>query len=216
MKEPIYKYSLGHCLLRSYTDIYQYFFYKEITIIGKENVPVGTPVILAPNHQNALMDAMAILYTLKGQPVFMARSDIFKNPTQAKILRTFKILPIYRIRDGIKSLQNNDEVFEEAVDVLKNHKRLVILPEGNHHGQRRLRPLKKGIARIALMAEERNDFKLGVQIVPVGIDYTHYINFGAKLCVSFGKPFSVNKYKNEYLENPQKAMNSLMESYVKK
>jgi 1-acyl-sn-glycerol-3-phosphate acyltransferase len=211
MKEPIHKYSLEHCLLRSYVDIYQYFFYKEITIIGKENVPVGLPVILAPNHQNALMDAMAILYTLKGQPVFMARSDIFRNSRQAKILRAFKILPIYRIRDGIKSLQNNDQVFEEAVDVLQAGKRLVILPEGSHHGQRRLRPLKKGIARIALMAEDRNNFELGVQIVPVGIDYTHYINFGARLCVSFGKPFPVSKYKEEYHENQQKAMNSLMD-----
>ncbi len=211
MKKPIHKFSLGHCLLRSYVDIFSYLFYKEITIVGKENVPHNEPVILAPNHQNALMDAMAILYTLKRQPVFMARSDIFKKPKQAKILRFFKILPIYRIRDGIQSLHNNDAVFLEAVDVLEHNKRLVILPEGNHFGQRRLRPLKKGIARIALLAEERKNFELGVKIIPVGIDYTHYINFGSRLCVSFGEPFEVKKYKEEYLENPQKAMNSLME-----
>jgi 1-acyl-sn-glycerol-3-phosphate acyltransferase len=210
-KKPIHQPSLGHKLLRSYVDIFLYSFYNRVTIVGKENVPKNAPVILAINHQNSLMDALTVLCTLRSQPVFMARADIFKKPVVAKILRFFKIIPIFRMRDGKENLQNNDASFDEAVGVLLDRKRLAILPEGNHFGHRRLRVLKKGIARIAFQAEERSGFELGIQIVPVGLDYSNYINFGADLLVHFGEPFPVNKYKEMYMDNPQKAMNAFMQ-----
>lgn len=210
MQKPIHHYNFWHGVLRRYVDLYLYTFYGKVTVIGKKNIPKNKPVILAINHQDALMDALTVLCTMKGQPVFMARADIFKSPTAAKILRFFKILPIYRIRDGIDSLQNNDAVFEQAVAVLEDSKRLAILPEGNHFGQRRLRVLKKGLARIAFQAEERHNFELDIQIVPVGLDYGHYINFGHGLMVKFGKPFSIAPFKDLYLENKQKGMNALM------
>src|SRR3989339_110853 len=209
--KPIHEPNFWHGMLRSYVGLYIYTFYNRVTVVGKENVPSDKPVILAINHQNALMDALTVHCTLKSQSVFMARADIFRNPIAAKILRFFKILPIFRIRDGIQSLQNNDAVFEEAIGVLLNKKRLAILPEGNHFGQRRLRVLKKGIARIAFQAEERANFELGLQIVPVGLDYSNYINFGSDLLVHFGEPFSLIEYKEMYQENPQKAMNTFMQ-----
>lgn len=211
MQKPIHAFSLGHKLLRSYSDFFMSIFYKTITVDGLENIPQGVPIIFAPNHQNTLMDALSVLYAIKGQPVFMARSDIFRAKSVAKLLRGFKILPIYRIRDGVKSLQNNDAVFEEATGVLENKKRLVVLPEGSHLGQRRLRLLKKGIARIAFMAEERNNFELGTVIIPVGLDYSNYINFGSRLMVNIGHPIPVAKYKELYKENDQRAMAKLMD-----
>ncbi len=131
------------------------------------------------------------------------------------VLCLFSILLIYvsfyRIRDGVKELKNNDASFEEAVGVLESRQKLVVLPEGSHVGERRLRQLKKGVARIAFMAEERNNFELGLEIVPAGLDYTHYINVGARFMVQYGKPIQVAKYKDLYHENPQKAMAALMD-----
>ncbi len=215
-EKPIHKFSLGHGLLRSYVDYYILTFYRKVEVTGLENIPKNTPVVFAINHQNALMDALTVLCTMKGQPVFMARSDIFKNPFAAKILRFFKILPIYRIRDGIRNLQNNDAVFEQAVAVLQDKQKLCILPEGSHFGQKRLRELKKGLARIAFMAEYRNNFELGTQIVPVGIDYSNYINFGSRLLIQFGKPFAVANFKDDYNQNEQKAMALLMQEISEK
>ncbi|MBI9068840.1 MAG: 1-acyl-sn-glycerol-3-phosphate acyltransferase [Salinivirgaceae bacterium] len=209
MKKPIYKFSFGNGLAQRYANIFLFAFYKRFTIVGKKNIPKNKPVIFAINHQNALMDALTARAAMKGQPIFMTRADIFKKPAIAKILRFFKLLPIFRIRDGIKNLQNNNAVFEETIRVLENNKYLAILPEGSHFGQRRLRVLKKGLARIAFQAEERNNFELDVQVVPVGLDYTNYINFGSNVLVKFGEPFAISKFKDIFLENNQKGMNAL-------
>src|SRR6056297_3984123 len=94
---------------------------------------------------------------------FFWRVHIFKHPLIARILTFLKLLPIYRIRDGYESLQRNDWILEKVGDLLQHKRSLVIFPEGNHSAERRLRPLKKGICRIAFQAEEKNDFNLGLQ-----------------------------------------------------
>lgn len=210
MKKPIHQFSYRYELLRRYVYVFFRFFYNRISIVGKENIPDDKPIIFTINHQNALMDALTVIGAVKGQTVFMARADIFQSKFIAKLLRAIKILPIFRIRDGIKNLQNNDAVFEEAVGILEAKRRLAILPEGSHLGERRLRVLKKGIARIAFQAEERHNFELDIHIVPVGLDYSNYINFGANLLVNVGEPFPIRKYKELYLENKQKGMNAFL------
>ncbi|MCK4664665.1 MAG: 1-acyl-sn-glycerol-3-phosphate acyltransferase [Bacteroidales bacterium] len=204
-KDNLYK------IIKSYTKYMFYRFYKNIYISGyKENVPENEPVIFAINHQNTLMDALAVLYTIKGQPVFMARSDIFKKPIVNKILTFLKILPIYRIIDGRKKLKNNNEIFSKTIDILKKNKTLVILPEGSHEGIRKLRNLKKGIARIVFQAAENTNFTLKPKIIPVGLDYSNYFNYDSDLLVNYGKPIEVSQFYELYKENPQKAMNSLL------
>ena len=212
MQKPIQDFSIGYTLLKHYSRFYVRKFFKTTTIVGLDNIPKNTPVIITPNHQDTLMDALCIIYNVHGRAVFMARADIFgKSKLIANTLRFLKILPLYRIRDGVKELKNNDASFEEAVGVLEARQKLVVLPEGSHVGERRLRQLKKGVARIAFMAEERNNFELGIQIVPAGLDYTHYINVGARFMVQYGKPIPVAKYKDLYQENPQKAMAAMMD-----
>ena len=212
MQKPIQDFSVGYTMLKHYSRFFVRKFFKTTTIVGLDNIPKNTPVIITPNHQDTLMDALCIIYNVHGRAVFMARADIFgKSKLIANTLRFLKILPLYRIRDGVKELKNNDASFEEAVGVLEARQKLVVLPEGSHVGERRLRMLKKGVARIAFMAEERNNFELGIQIVPAGLDYTHYINVGARFMVQYGKPIPVAKYKDLYQENPQKAMAALMD-----
>ena len=209
-RNTIEKFSIGYFLLRPYSDFIFKIFFRTKSY-NLKNVPREEILIYAVNHQNTLMDALAILATIKHQPVFMARADIFNKKTISKILTFFKILPIYRIRDGKENLRNNDSIFLKTIDVLKNKNGLVILPEGSHLGIRRLRTLKKGISRIALQAEESNDFKLNIKIIPVGLDYSNYINFRSKLFVYFGEAINVSDYYDAYKENPPRGMNLLRE-----
>ena len=43
------------------------FFYKNIKVVGKENLPKGKPILITPNHQNALIDALLIEGYVPGQ-----------------------------------------------------------------------------------------------------------------------------------------------------
>jgi 1-acyl-sn-glycerol-3-phosphate acyltransferase len=185
-------------------------YYRKIQIQNTERIPEGEAVILAPNHQNALMDAMAFVAGIKYQTVFLARADIFKGQFAINLLTFIKILPIYRMRDGIASLQKNNEIFDLTVHVLRNKiNPLCMFPEGNHGDRRRLRPLVKGLFRIAFKAQEDYGKNKGVKIIPVGIDYSHYQKFRQTQFINFGEPIEVCEYWADFEENPTIAMNKL-------
>ncbi len=187
-KENIEKYSKGYSLIKKTVGFWHdNVFYRKVIVLGRDNIKSEKPIIFAPNHQNALMDALAVLFALKGQPVFLARADVFKNKIIAKILYYLKMLPVYRIRDGFRSVTGNDAIFDKTIDVLKNKRGLVILPEGNHEGHRRLRQLKKGICRVAFQADEASGFNLNIQIMPVGIEFSHYTRYRQVLTVILWK-----------------------------
>ncbi len=173
-------------------------FYRRVIVLGRENINPDDHLIFAPNHQNALMDALAVLFTHKGQPIFLARSDIFRKKTIASILYFLKILPVYRIRDGFSSLKGNDEIFTKTIDVLRNRNGLVILPEGDHAGFRRLRQLKKGICRVAFQSDEATGFNLNIKLIPVGLEFSNYSRFRQVLTVVYGKPVEVSEFHELY------------------
>ena len=209
-KENIEKYSARYAIIKSIANFWHNkFFYRKVIVVGKENINPDDHLIFAPNHQNALMDALAVLFTLKGQLVFLARADIFKSRFIASILYLFKVLPVYRIRDGFESLRDNDQIFNKTIDVLKNKNGLVILPEGNHEGVRRLRQLKKGICRIAFQADEATGFSMKIKIIPVGLEFTNYSRIRQVLTVVYGKPIEISEYYESYRKSPQRALNEL-------
>jgi len=152
------------------------------------------------------MDALAVLFTNNGHNVFLARADIFKKKILASILYFLKILPVYRIRDGYSSLKGNDEIFSKTIDVIRNKNGLVILPEGNHEGFRRLRQLKKGICRVAFQSDEATGNKLNIKLIPVGVEYSHYIRYRQVLTVVYGKPIEVSEFHELYKNNADRAL----------
>lgn len=210
-RERIEEWSRAYWLLRFYQNILFKLYFKT-EIVGMEKLPPNTTFIFAPNHQNALIDALAML-TLKHnwQPIFLARADIFKKPLVSKILTFLKIMPVYRIRDGFENLSLNDRIFLKTMDIIRNGNGLVILPEGNHAGYKRLRQLKKGIARIALQAEHASDGSLNIHIVPVGLDYSNYVRYRSKLLIRIGEPFPVKKYLDLYRQSKALAYNALID-----
>ena len=206
-KKNIEKWSLGYEMLRQSVKFWHnVVYYKKVHSLHTDRIPLKEQIIFAPNHQNALMDALAVIFTQKTQTVFLARSDIFKKKLIAKILYFIKILPVYRIRDGYAALKKNEEIFRKNIDVLEGPTSLVILPEGNHAPYRRLRRLKKGIMRAAFQAAEKQNFEKDVLIIPSGIEYSDYAKCRQVLTVNYGEPVSLKKYYPLYRENTNKAL----------
>jgi hypothetical protein len=113
------------------------------------------------------MDPLAVLFTRDNSPVvFMARADMFKSKVLASLLRFLKIMPVFRIRDGYENLGKNEARFNEAKEVFAGLQKPLPDAEGNHGDQHRLRPLVKGLFRIAFSAEEALKDGAHVRIVP--------------------------------------------------
>jgi 1-acyl-sn-glycerol-3-phosphate acyltransferase len=216
MGKTIDQWAFDYYLLQRYSNLSYRCYFKKIYVNNLANMPRHESVILAPNHQCALIDALAFVYSTKCQPVFLARADVFKGRLSIRFLTYLNIAPIYRMRDGASSVLKNEEVFENTISILMNkHNPLCMFPEGTHGDKRRLRGLKKGIFRIAFMAQEAYKDKPGVKIVPVGIDYSHYRNFHASQLINYGKPIEVSEYYDIYTENNNEGINQLKERLEK-
>ncbi len=205
-KRHLFRNSAKWWLVAQYVFFLMRLFYRKIVVEGKDNIPAKGPIIFAPNHQNALMDPLAIHYGAGLQTIFLARADIFKIPVLRNLFYWLKIIPVYRMRDGKENLSNNDASFNVAVEVLEKGRSVGIFPEAAHSNQRRLLPMRKGVPRMAFLAEENNDFKLGVQVMPAGIYFSDYENMRSILHIRFGEPIMVKDFEGPYRENPQKAM----------
>lgn len=187
-------------------------YYDEVIVVGSENIPENKPVIFAPNHLNALMDALAILSLAPfGQTkVYLSRADLFnRSRLISKLLRFAKLMPAFRIRDGYGNLGRNKSSFETAEAVLLHHAALCIMPEGDQGTERRIRPLVKGIFRIAFNTLQKLPKDETLYIVPVGIDLGDLIKFGKHLIINIGKPIDISEYAEEYTENPAVALNKI-------
>ncbi|TSA31811.1 MAG: hypothetical protein D4R64_17335 [Porphyromonadaceae bacterium] len=208
--KKVEKFSLGYYVGRFWINFsFKHIYYRRTEIRGRHKFRPNDPLLFAPNHQNALMDALVFVTTLQQEPIFLARADIFKSKFITRILNFLKMMPVYRIRDGFENLQKNQEVFNRCTEILRTGHSLCLFPEGNHSDKRFFRPLKKGLARIAFEAENQCDFKLGLKIVPTGIDYSSYENVRGRLTVSYADPITITDLKDLFRDDPQKAMKEL-------
>jgi len=132
------------------------FYFKKIEAYGLQNIPKNVPLIFASNHQGTLMDGVLLVITSNFNIASLVRADVFKKPLIKWILQKFMLVPIYRVRDGGNPLEKNQEVFRDCFQFLKEKGAITIFPEGGNGMEWHLRPLKKGISRIALGAKNLN------------------------------------------------------------
>lgn len=163
-----------------------HFYAQKIIIKGSNNIPKKGAVLFAVNHPNALMDPLFVTTFNPRENHFLVRADVFKKPLIRKFLSSLNLMPIFRIRDGIKQLSNNDEVFEKCFEILKKQQTLIIFPQGGHSRMRTIQPLSKGFTRIVFGALERFP-ELEISVIPVGITYQNSSVYPSKVCVQFGE-----------------------------
>ena len=206
------KWSTGYWCFKQYVRFIDWIIHNKTVLTGVDNIPGNKPIVFAPNHQNALSDPMAILLHTKYQPVWLARSDIFKKGIVTFLLHFMKIMPVFRIRDGKEQLAKNDQTFADSIKVLENNLALALFPEAAHSAKRQMLSHKKAVPRIVFMAEEKAEQNLDIHIIPVGIYYSSYWKINRTVIVNFGKPIRVNQYLDEYQKNASSATLTLRNS----
>lgn len=187
VQKAIYK------VLKNYCWLALLFYFRRWQTNKHSPIPSG-PVIFVCSHQNAFLDAVVMACSMRRDPWFITRANVFKKPLVKKILNILQMIPVYRFRDGFSTLRKNDETIEMCVNLLTRGKCILIFGEGNHNNRWFLRPLQKGFARMAIAAEEKHDWKLGVKIVPVGVQYDSHNAFRSRVLVNFGNPILANEY----------------------
>lgn len=205
-----------YSVLRPYVDLHARRAYRRFEVHGAKDLPKDGSMIFGVNHSNTMMDAMVMLATSHHKKVFMGRGDIFKNPYIAKILNFLRILPLFRIRNGVAAVRNNAEPLEKAVDVIHDRVGLYLFPEGQHRTKHSLLHLSKGIFHIALNANEQFGKDKPVYIVPTAIEYGDYFRFRTTALVNFGKAINVTEFiNNSHEDNEAVLMNQLKEMLYK-
>lgn len=181
--------------MRAYLSLGLFFYFRRIHVVHLNNIPEDQPVLILPNHQNALLDALIIAVKCKRISYFLTRASAFHSIFIGKILKSFRMLPVYRIRDGFQTINKNKEVFETCSELLNKKHSLVIFPEGNHNLKRTVRPLSKGFTRIVFDVLDKYP-DVDLQLVPVGFNYKNPERFVDEVSICIGEPIKAKNYKD--------------------
>lgn len=183
-----------------------FFFFKSIRAWNKNILSTPGPALLILNHPSAFTDPIAFTYVFYPlRTHYLAGGIYFRSAWAAFFLKQLGIIPVYRIQDGGKpGLKNNDITSARVIEALKQGKKVMIFAEGVSVQDRRLKPIKKGTARLAFEAQEA----LGtspLQVIPIGVNYSNPSRFRSRLLYHIGEPISVLQYMPEYRQQPAKA-----------
>lgn len=173
-------------------------FYAKTVIVNKENLKYQNPGIVVSNHPNALLDPLHVASRTRKIQFFLANITMFHHPISNWFFSTFYCIPIERPKDvGNRTVQNK-ESFAKCDEFLSGGGSLYIAPQGAMELERRITKLKTGTARIALSAENNNNFNLGMTVLPVGLNYSEPNDFRSTLVINVGEPMLVKDYKAAY------------------
>lgn len=189
--------------------------YLEIKGIGLNTIPKTGPIMIAASHPNSFLDAILIAALINRPLHFLARSDVFRAKWANYILRRLNLIPIYRMQEGHQNLSRNDQTFRECHTILENDGAILIFVEGISLTDMKLRPLKKGLARIAFGFAEKHNFEKECQIVPLALNYDRPMDFRSKIIVGIGKVQKISDFKTIYKQNNNNAFIALNEQLFK-
>lgn len=198
-----------YVILRFIVTIAVRIFFRTLHVKNADLVPDNGPLIIVANHPSTFMDPMVIGSYIKQPLHFISKGSLFTGWFVRMLLHSLHMIPIYRKQDNPDLIDKNEDSFRQCYVFLAKRKALLIFPEGISKSDRRLDKIKTGAARIALGAEASADYRLGLTIVPVGLNYTEVGTFRSDLFISFADPIDVSTFFDLYREDDRRAVNAL-------
>jgi glycerol-3-phosphate O-acyltransferase/dihydroxyacetone phosphate acyltransferase len=119
----------GLALIRALARAITAVFYR---VDEAGSVAATGPVLLLPNHPNALLDP-AVVWATSGRDVrFLAKSTLFEGAF-APILNAARAIPVYRRLDQGVDASRNIETFAAVQQALAGGDAICLFPEGISH-----------------------------------------------------------------------------------
>jgi len=186
-------------------------FFRRIEIEGIENVPDTGPVLLLPNHPNALVDALVIIMHLDRPVSLTAKSTLADNFLLRFFIRVSNVILLHRKQDSEfgADRSRNVKALEECRKRLAKGAAICLFPEGQSHSDPSLRPFRWGAARIALEFTQKQISGESLKIVPVGLNFLHKDRFRSDVWLRFGEPIDVSQW---IMDHPQSGPTELTEN----
>lgn len=161
-------------------------------IVGRQNVPMTGPVILASNHLS-FIDSVFITLFAPRTVSFLAKDSYFTGKgIKGFISRTFfRGIGAIPVKRGAG--QAAQEALDSGLELLQNGEAFALYPEGTRSRDGRLYRGKTGVAWLALRA--------GVPVVPVALTGTDKVQpvgtsgiRPAKVTIQFGEPMYLTRH----------------------
>lgn len=185
------------------------FYFKKIYYSGAEKIPTGKPLIFSCNHPTGFFEpCLLACLTWQVEYHFITRGDMFAKSWVRRIFQSLNMIPIFRFKDGFSNLKNNASSMEYIYKALAEKKSILIFSEGGTLTVKRLRPLQKGMARMAFGNYDTFG-DLDLHFVPVCLTYTDPHQYRSEVMVQFGDPIPLSIYYETYAQNNNKAINQL-------
>jgi 1-acyl-sn-glycerol-3-phosphate acyltransferase len=186
-------------LLRWISGIAIHWFYRDIRVTNRVAIPLHGPLLIAVNHQNALVDSLVTGWLVRRHVTMTAKATLTANPFVALLFRVVGVVPLRRASDEIASRNTsvvdrarNSDAFREILGVLERDGAVLIFPEGKSHNEAGLEPLRTGLARLALKARDKQI--RGVKILPVGLVFENKAAPGSDVVVNVGEVIDVDSW----------------------
>jgi 1-acyl-sn-glycerol-3-phosphate acyltransferase len=186
--------------LRWINGVALHWFYRDIRIAGRERIPTGVPLLIAANHQNALVDSLIVAWVMPRRIAMTAKATLTQNPLIALLFRIVGVVPLRRVSDEARKANGaspdrsrNAEAFREILNLLEHRQAVLIFPEGKSHNEVGLEPLKTGLARLALRARDERSIK-GVTILPLGLIFEDKGVPGTAIGALVGEPIEMDSW----------------------
>ncbi|RTL58702.1 MAG: glycerol acyltransferase [Sphingobacteriales bacterium] len=201
-------------LLKPLARIYLKIACRNIKINHPHQLKHKGPLLLACNHPNSFLDGL-VLAILFDKPVHsLARGDAFNRKWHAKLLRLLNIHPVYREKEGKGLVPLNYKTFAICKEIFKQNGIVLIFSEALCVNEWKLRPLRKGTARMAFDSWTGN---IPLTVLPVGMNYDSFDSFGKNIILNFGKEIRKNDF--DFSNNDGKNLvvfNQMLEEELKK
>jgi 1-acyl-sn-glycerol-3-phosphate acyltransferase len=140
-----------------------------VDAVGLGRVPCRGPLILAPNHQNALVDGLLLLASVPRHLIPVAKAPLFRHPLIGPFLRLMGAVPVHRRQEAGDDPARTRAMFAAAAAALRAGGAILIFPEGVSQPEPTLMPVRTGAARLLLAA--RAEGAEPVTLLPVGLNF---------------------------------------------